>query len=229
MKKHFTLIELLVVVAIIGILASILLPSLQNARASAVSTVCLSNVRQVGAAHGLHSTDNNGKTVPKDKPMWFLKIHPYHESEELVQCPAVDHSRETKGSGTNFTAWMWGTGVFASNGYKGSYGINGWSYIDGHRKDRRFESILSPESPEKTPLFMDMTWVGTYANAGVANPTAVDGGTANRDIERVYIYRHYKNRNNVNMFDGSARAVAVYNLLKLDWHKNPSYRDLPKL
>ena len=229
MKKQFTLIELMVVIAIIGILVSMLLPSLKGARSSALSTVCLSNVRQIGAAHSLYSTDNNEKTLPKNHPMWFLRIHPYHESEELLRCPAVDHSRDTRGSGTNFKAWMWGTGVHTTNGYKGSYGINGWSYIDGHRADRRFESILSPENPEKTPLFMDSSWVGTYANSSVANPTSVDGGTANRDIERIYLYRHYKNRNNINMFDGSARPVPVHNLLKLDWHKNPSYRDLPQL
>ena len=46
--KRFTLFELLVVVAIIGILLTILLPSLRNARELATRAVCQSNLKQWG-------------------------------------------------------------------------------------------------------------------------------------------------------------------------------------
>ena len=48
MKKCFTLVELLVVIAIIGILCSMLIPSLKNAREVGIAAVCKSNM---GNAH----------------------------------------------------------------------------------------------------------------------------------------------------------------------------------
>ncbi|MCM8532554.1 MAG: type II secretion system GspH family protein [Lentisphaeraceae bacterium] len=60
MRKNFTLIELLVVVAIIGILMSILLPSLQKSRTAASLAVCVSNIRQVNTANQMFLTDSGG-------------------------------------------------------------------------------------------------------------------------------------------------------------------------
>lgn len=61
MKRFkFTLIELLVVIAIIGILMSILFPSLSRVRERAVETVCLNQQSQTIKAAMVYADDSNG-------------------------------------------------------------------------------------------------------------------------------------------------------------------------
>ncbi|MDD7986185.1 type II secretion system protein [Lentisphaera marina] len=59
--KKFTLIELLVVVAIIGILASLLLPSLGKARKKAKKAICVNNQKQIAVALYMYTDDSDSQ------------------------------------------------------------------------------------------------------------------------------------------------------------------------
>ncbi|WDE98961.1 type II secretion system protein [Lentisphaera profundi] len=59
-RKTFTLIEILVVVAIIGILASLLMPVLGKARKTARNVLCMNNLRQLHLAIAMYADDNGG-------------------------------------------------------------------------------------------------------------------------------------------------------------------------
>src|SRR2546426_1290957 len=65
----FTLIELLVVIAIISVLAGILFPVFAKARASARKTTAISNLKQIGAALHMYTTDYDAN-LPDRWPIW---------------------------------------------------------------------------------------------------------------------------------------------------------------
>ena len=66
MTKRFTLLELLIVISILGILMTLLLPSLTNAKELSKKAVCMSNLKQVGIGTQLHLKDEDGKYPKRD-------------------------------------------------------------------------------------------------------------------------------------------------------------------
>jgi prepilin-type N-terminal cleavage/methylation domain-containing protein/prepilin-type processing-associated H-X9-DG protein len=72
-RSAFTLVELLVVVAIIGILAAMLLPSLLRGKREVYMTTCLNNVRQIGLSLHMFLSDQQhyasslgGREIPDE-------------------------------------------------------------------------------------------------------------------------------------------------------------------
>ncbi|EIP97479.1 prepilin-type N-terminal cleavage/methylation domain-containing protein [Opitutaceae bacterium TAV1] len=73
----FTLIELLTVIAIIGILAAIIIPTVGKVRETARSVQCLSNLREINRALLLYVEDQPQKKTPRfDFNVWPV-VFPY--------------------------------------------------------------------------------------------------------------------------------------------------------
>lgn len=82
-QAGFTLIELLVVIAIISILATILLPALDQAKKQAQTLSCMTTLRSHSQAFAYYANDNEDwYPIYHYYNAWFLKLLPYLELGE---------------------------------------------------------------------------------------------------------------------------------------------------
>jgi prepilin-type N-terminal cleavage/methylation domain-containing protein len=184
----FTLIELLVVIGIITILVAILLPAIQNVRASAKEMKCQSNLRTLMNAFTLFASDHKGvfpggefdivssnpdpgahDWLMGSNPDWTAApqsgcIYPYVNKPEVYLCPTLSGSTQADAAG------------MASNGHFDYAMFLSWAgarvvSIPSQSRCVRprtgtIEYVLTPILVEENPVFVNN---GPYKEGGHSN------------------------------------------------------------
>ena len=153
-SQGFTLVELLTVIAIIAILAGILIPVVGRVRASARSSACLSNLRQLGVTMNLYIQANKGMT-PNKNYEFYRQLWPYfgdaatgQKAFEAVLGPALP------GAPVAGSLFECPEAPFESDAITAhrSYGIN--SLLLGYGVDP--VKYINITTPTKTLIFADV-------------------------------------------------------------------------
>jgi len=178
----FTLIELLVVIAVIATLIGLLLPALGQARKSARTLVCLSQIRQLEVASQLYSDVSKGYLVDAGLPhggpssaasvrrSFVYTLEPFYSGTMAMRSP-VDKSPSwtlAQGGGdTGMTLAEFRTAYERNQPINlkklarwTSYGISDWtsrSFPPGIDQHEPFDQLSRIESPSATVHFVMMT------------------------------------------------------------------------
>lgn len=141
----FTLIELLVVVAIIGILASMILPSLAKARDKGKMAFCKNNLKQIGYGAIMFSEKNNDRFA-ENSGNWLSTVSntggnavmmgeyaEFLESPEVLYCLSMPNRDIGSNNQRNFSAEENIPKFKSSSWCQSSYGYRKYSDQDMYR------------------------------------------------------------------------------------------------
>lgn len=214
LSKGFTLIELLVVIAIIAILAAILFPVFAQAKASAKTSVTLSNLKQIGLAGAIYLADFDdvvhphrySQATPFINAGYYYYLEPYMKSRDLVWDQA-------RGVGTNTSVpdytWSLTTSLTLNR--------NGWSSWEQLPSFARSYRIASSQEFIAERAAYIVTSRGNAPSLGfdftsdeAACPVVVDPLTVtNTRFQRAYLgSRFHRDRIITSFGDTHAKSVS---------------------
>jgi prepilin-type N-terminal cleavage/methylation domain-containing protein/prepilin-type processing-associated H-X9-DG protein len=166
-RKAFTLIELLVVIAIISLLVSILLPSLQKAKALSRSAVCMSTERGLGLSVMFYCQEQAPGRLITSGAGWSGAPTPYplrlYENSFIdnyaqIRCPSwSQHNTSMSDAQYEDPEYNGGTDDRGVNSFAYAYGIRTW-YTEPDGTDV-WEPFV-PANASAMPYGIDSTAVG---------------------------------------------------------------------
>lgn len=235
-ESAFTLIELLVVMGILSILASLVIPSLRQARDRAQEAHCKTNVHQWSVVLALYHEDLSG-FVDTGKKYWPHSVRDYIEPDTILYCPKATRTKPPgHGNGPDHrgsTSFAWWTDYTYGDGievkFSGSYGKNGWIAHTkaegwfGATSEHFWHHTIEIDRPDTVPLIMDSAWfhpLPLHADPPPPQFDHVEPYGFGQNMWLVAMDRHTATIN-VACMDGSARRVGLKGLWNLRW--NPQW------
>lgn len=219
----FSLIELLVVLAIIGLLAALLLPSLSSAKERARRVRCSNHLRQLLLGANMYGSDNqeqlpSGRSeypdskdahIPVISGQTRTNFIKYAGSAQLLECP---------GLGKPFGA--------PEGWYYPDYGfVIGYNYLGGHLdtpwpKFREFSGWRSPQKITDAPSLVLLTDLNdwspgygkTFAAHGANGPILADADADNSSLGGISSQAIGARGGNIAYLDGSARWSPIHKM-----------------
>jgi prepilin-type N-terminal cleavage/methylation domain-containing protein/prepilin-type processing-associated H-X9-DG protein len=210
----FSLIELLVVIAIMGVLASLLLPSLIRGKASAKRVQCISNLRQLGLAGHLYWDDNNGNcfriggtSTNGGQLFWFGWIgpgaegqrefdprtgvlYPYFKGKGVELCPAFDYT----------------VSQFKAKATTATYGY-GYNRFLSAAQGKPTVTASQIKTPAVTALFADSAQINVWqAPASAQNPMIEEWYYIDTSVDQPNGHFRHSTKANVLFCEGHVAA-----------------------